>query len=226
MSRSQQRSVGTWVFGLLFAIFLIGVFIFAPASLPPFKQRILAITAALLAGCLGYFLTGTIGLNLKTLRIPFFGEVAANATGGIALFVLVLWWWLSPLAPVAPATTGLVAVRATVLGPDGMPINGARVWSSVGGETQKVPGGWEIEIPESKIPKDKKVDIYTTKKKDSLSGHKKVEVDAPYIPIKIYLTRNTTDGPVENRLDSEREDGPVFVYVLHKQLLEFGKKVQ
>jgi hypothetical protein len=99
-SHTPQQPLGTWVFGSLLLLFLFAVFAFAPATLPKYKQRILALCAALLAGLFGWFLSGEIGLRLKALRSRF-GDLAVRASGGLALFVLVLGWWLSPLTPVA-----------------------------------------------------------------------------------------------------------------------------
>ena len=68
-------------------------------------MRRLALCAALLAGLFGWFLSGEIDLRLEAMRSRF-GEFAVRASGGLSLFVLVLLWWLSPLAPVASVSNG------------------------------------------------------------------------------------------------------------------------
>jgi len=68
---SMQQSLGTWVFGGLLLVFVIGVFTFAPPELPDYKQRILALCAALLAGLFGWFLSGEIGLHIHALKSRF-----------------------------------------------------------------------------------------------------------------------------------------------------------
>ena len=98
-TRAQQRSLGTWIVGGLLLVFVVAVFWLAPDELPAFKQRLLAILAALLAGVFAYFLTGDMGLELDAIETRF-GKGGVKATGGIAVFALVLVWWLSPLAPV------------------------------------------------------------------------------------------------------------------------------
>jgi hypothetical protein len=103
-TQTHHRPVGTWVFGGLLLTFIIGVFIFAPPDLPEFKHRLLAICAALLAGFFAYFLTGDLGIEIKSLQSRF-GDMVLKAAGGLAMFVLVLLWWLSPLAPVAEQAT-------------------------------------------------------------------------------------------------------------------------
>ena len=59
----------------------------------------LAFSSAILAGLFGFFFTGAIHLELKVVK-KLFGDLGVKATGGMALFVLVLVWWLSPFAPV------------------------------------------------------------------------------------------------------------------------------
>lgn len=105
-THSAAASRGVWIFGSLLLLFLIAVFTFAPPTLPEYKQRILALCAALLTGLLGWFLSGEIGLRLDALASRF-GDIAVRTSGGLALFVLVLGWWLSPLAPVASSQSSI-----------------------------------------------------------------------------------------------------------------------
>ncbi len=98
-TESQNRSRATWVFGSLLLAFSVWVFVFAPDTLPEYKHRMLGIFLALLSGLFAFFLTGDMGLEIKSLESRF-GKVGVKATGGIAVFTLVLWWWSSPLAPI------------------------------------------------------------------------------------------------------------------------------
>src|SRR5439155_3663075 len=79
--------------------FSVWVFIFEPDTLPEYKHRMLDIFLALLSGLFAFFLTGDIGLEIKSIKSRF-GSLGVKATGGIAVFVLVLWWWSGSLAPV------------------------------------------------------------------------------------------------------------------------------
>jgi hypothetical protein len=97
--KSKHQRLATWIFGSVLLVFFLGVFLFAPSELPEFKQRMLAVSSALLAGLFGFFFTGAVQVRVKPVE-NVFGKVAVKATGGSALFVLVLAWWLSPLAPV------------------------------------------------------------------------------------------------------------------------------
>ena len=108
LTRSQHRSIGTWVFGSLLFLLLIAVFIFAPDTLPEYKQRLLAVACALLAGLFAFFFVGDLSLEISATKTPL-GELGIKSTGGLAAVALVMWWWLSPLAPiVCLETTGLV----------------------------------------------------------------------------------------------------------------------
>lgn len=91
--------VGSYIFGSLLFIFFVGVFVFSPETLPEFKQRMLAISSALLAGIFTVFMTGSLSIRITSLKSPL-GKVAIRAGGGMGVFVLVMVWWLSPLAPV------------------------------------------------------------------------------------------------------------------------------
>src|SRR5580704_15709549 len=84
----------SWIFGGLLLLFILGVFVWAPNKLPPFKQRLLAFICAILAGLFTFFFTGVMGL---TGRI---GDWRIQATGGVAVFILVLRWWFSGRAPI------------------------------------------------------------------------------------------------------------------------------
>jgi len=94
-----KHILATSVVGVVLILFLMGVFVFAPDDIPDFKQRVLAIFAAIVAGLFAFFLTGSLGISGK-LRIPLLSEISWKAANGIALFTFILIWWLSPLSPV------------------------------------------------------------------------------------------------------------------------------
>lgn len=99
LTPTQNQTLATWVFACLLLIFFVCVFIFAPEKLPVFKQRMLAISSALLAGLFAFFFTGKVGLKITSIQTRF-GDFGVRASGGVAVFVFVLLWWLSPWAPV------------------------------------------------------------------------------------------------------------------------------
>lgn len=176
-NREHHKVLATWIFGSVLLLFIFGVFTFAPEKLPEYKQRILAWLCAILAGFFGYFLTGSIRLRYTAPRLMpgGIGGIAVDAGGGIALFVLVLLWWTSPSAPVGTGD-GFVTVRLTLLGRDAVPVEDAQVWSSVGGEVKKIAGGWEIEIPVSKLPSNRKLTVYAAQQYNHLEGQTDIAV--------------------------------------------------
>ena len=95
----MDSKIASWIFGSILLAFILGVFIFAPSTLPPFKQRLLGVLCALLAGFFTFFFTGTLGVNIGG-SAGRFGQISVQAVGGIAAFVLMLWWWLSGSAPI------------------------------------------------------------------------------------------------------------------------------
>jgi hypothetical protein len=96
---AQGQKVASWIWGIAFALFVGGVFCFAPSTLPDYKLRILAFACALLAACFGYFLTGSLGVDAQP-QLPWLGKTAIKSGGGFAMFLVVLVWWHSPAAPV------------------------------------------------------------------------------------------------------------------------------
>lgn len=99
MTKRDHQIIATWAFGSLTFLFLLGVFVFAPNELPPFKHKLLSLFSGLLAGFFAFFLSGSIGLS-GTPGLPFLKKLGIRATGGVAIFVFVLLWWNSDLAPV------------------------------------------------------------------------------------------------------------------------------
>jgi hypothetical protein len=79
------------VFGSLTLVFLMTAY-FVPGSIDRERRRILAIVTALCAGLFTFFFTGQLELG-GTVNMGSAGDVVLRSTGGIALFVFVLYWW-------------------------------------------------------------------------------------------------------------------------------------
>lgn len=99
MNNRKAKLFATWILGGVLLVFYLAVFTFGPASLPDYKQRMLGIASAVLAGLFAFFLTGQIGIIWQASN-SWFGRMTVRATGGVAVFVLVLWWWFGPHAPI------------------------------------------------------------------------------------------------------------------------------
>jgi|GEM_PF-1479881 len=190
-SGERNRQTASWILTAVLGVFFIAVFVWAPPTLPPFKQRMLAFAAALLAGTCAIFWTGSLGIHVQWLTGRF-GQIAVRAGGGLAVFVLVLLWWESPLAPVA-VDSGVYRVRVTVLGPDGSPAEDARVVSSLGGETKKVSGGWEIDIPGARSGASRRLTVLATEPAAFLQGSAGIDLGEdrePSVTVRLQADRS------------------------------------
>jgi hypothetical protein len=98
-SSNKDKKIGTYIFGSILLIFFICIYIFSPDKLPEYKQRMIAFSSSLLAGLFTYFFTGTIKLTGETVTNKF-GKIIVQASSGIAVFILVLLWWLSSNSPI------------------------------------------------------------------------------------------------------------------------------
>ena len=110
---TQTRAA--WIFGSILLLFLFGIFIFAPPTLPDFKFKLIAFFCATLAGLFALFFSGSA---VGKIKIPLPGKWAIQASAGCLLFLVVLFWWTRPSAPIRPdatpakATGSLIAVAA------------------------------------------------------------------------------------------------------------------
>src|SRR5205823_3663687 len=100
MKKVNHQVVASWVFGSVFVIFILGVFLFGPPELPSYKQQMLAYISALLAGLFGLFFAGSLLLHAH-LWLP--GKWVVQGSTGFALFLIVLFWWNTSAAPVRVA---------------------------------------------------------------------------------------------------------------------------
>jgi hypothetical protein len=91
-TRSSDQRIASWAFGSLLVFFAMFLMVWGPDSLPLWKQRLLGFLCALLSGLFSYFFIGTASFLPNKLPI--------RASGGVAIFLLVLWWWFSGLAPI------------------------------------------------------------------------------------------------------------------------------
>lgn len=98
-NQHRDKKIGTYIFGSILLAFFIYIFIYAPDILPLYKQRMMAFASSLLAGLFTFFLSGSIKLTGQSINTKF-GKIAVQATSGIAVFILVLIWWMSPSPPI------------------------------------------------------------------------------------------------------------------------------
>lgn len=84
---------------------------------------------------------------------------------GISLLVVTLalatWLWARGPSPPQRVKPALYAVRVQVLDPQGHPVAAAKVRASAGNEPHLLPDGWwEVQIPDAKVPSDKRVTFW------------------------------------------------------------------
>jgi hypothetical protein len=140
-----------------------------------------SVTVAVFAAVLVAYLF-SIAIKKKQSRITWL----------LAAIVLILG-----LAPLLTSTylesRGLYRVRVVVLGTDKLPDNDAQVTSSNGGESKKVEGGWEFDIPPQSRPAEGKMKLYASEKNAFLAGSSAVVLDKDYFPtVEIQLDRDTS----------------------------------
>src|SRR5262249_16244336 len=73
-------------------------------------------------------------------------------------------------------------IRITVLDPQGVPVENAKVWSSAGGEPKKVPGGWEFDLPSESKPLDGNLTLYASIREQFLQGSRRLTLAADHNP--------------------------------------------
>lgn len=204
----------SWILGSLLLIFLLYAYLFSPDTLPEYKQRILAFSCALIAGLFGFFLTGDMGLEIKSAQSRV-GTIGIKATAGFATFVLMILWWFSPLAPVKPdrgipvkpesPPIAIYRVRVTVLDPQQVPVSDAEIQASVSGERKKVDGGWEFDIPAASKPADGKLTVYASKQAASLYGEEGLVLDKdPNPTLKIQLRKDAPPPHIPTKVNGNR----------------------
>ncbi|SMO92301.1 hypothetical protein SAMN06265220_10739 [Flavobacterium nitrogenifigens] len=89
----NDKKMGTYIFGSVLLVFFIYIFLFSPDTLPFYKQRMMAFASSLLAGLFAFFLSGSVRLTGQSPETKF-GKITMQAGSGIAVFILVLIWWM------------------------------------------------------------------------------------------------------------------------------------
>jgi hypothetical protein len=85
----------------------------------------------------------------------------------------------------------LYRVRVTVLSPEQVPVEDAKVWSSLGGEPKKVAGGWQFDIPDASKPLDGQLAIFASRESAFLAGKADLVLSNDYnLAVTIRLRRD------------------------------------
>jgi hypothetical protein len=95
-----RRFGASWLCGGLLAGGAAWIVTLAPAALPAGTYHILGLFLALLSSLFVFFLTREMGSEVQSMKSPL-GRINSKVIGSLAIFILVLVLWWSPLVPIA-----------------------------------------------------------------------------------------------------------------------------
>jgi len=120
---------------------------------------------------------------------------------GIFGIVLTIAVWLWP-APPWRKTPSLYSLRVQVVDPARAPIQGAVLRVSAGNEPHLLPDGWwEVQIPEAKVPRDRRVIVWAEHEKwTTASAVLPLAQDAnPRLEIRLSRPQSVLHGSVYDK---------------------------
>jgi hypothetical protein len=158
----------------------------------------------------------TVQAAEKTSRRSLIGGIAAaviTVAGGIA--VAFINGWLGSSKPNMVSNVGIYRVRITVINPQNVPVEDAKVWSSFGGEPKKVAGGWQFDIPNASKPQDGQLSIFALRENDFLTGQADLVLGNDYNPVVTIKLKLDDSARVRGQIVDEKnraiEKARVFV---------------
>jgi hypothetical protein len=152
----------------------------------------------------------------RTSRRNLIGGLAVaviTVIGGIS--VAFINGWFSSDKPIVPSdkpivntnniptvvsSVGIYRVRVTVINPQNIPIEDAKVWSTIGGEPKKVSGGWQFDIPNASKPQSGQLSIFALRESDSLTGQADLVLGSDLNPVVTVRLRLDDSGKVRGQI--------------------------
>jgi hypothetical protein len=104
-------------------------------------------------------------------------------------------------------------VRVTVLSPEQVPVEDAKVWSSFGGEPKKVAGGWQFDIPAASKPHDGGIVFYATRETAFLRGKEEARLGNDFSPAVTIRLRHDDSARVRGQVVDMKNRGVAGVRV-------------
>jgi hypothetical protein len=96
--------------------------------------------------------------------------------------------------------SAIYRLRITVVDLQQMPVDDARVWSSVGGEAKKVAGGWQFDIPAAAKPADGKLTVYASVASAFLTGRRDLQLTEERNPPFTILLAKDDSATIRGRV--------------------------
>ncbi len=110
---------------------------------------------------------------------------------GITALLLTIVSFILLLSGREANLPSIYRLRVTVLNPQQLPVEDAKVRSSLGGEPKRVAGGWQFDIPAASVPIDKKITIFAERKNALFKGEDNLQLGQDPNPvISIQLAKN------------------------------------
>jgi hypothetical protein len=106
------------------------------------------------------------------------------------------------------------SVRIMPIGPGGQPIAGTTIETSIPAVRKRVEDGWEIELPASALPADRRLDVWVRKEDDFLHGHAQLRLAndlRPGLRVELQKELARVAGLVVDEADRPVEGARVFV---------------
>lgn len=156
----------------------------------------------------------TIEAAEKTSRRGLIGGIAAaviTVAGGITVALINGWFGTGKPNPIPDS--GLYRVRVTVINPENVPVEDAKVWSSFGGEPKKVAGGWQFDIPVASKPQDSRVIFYAIIENAFLAGNEAASLGKDFNPAVTIKLRHDDSARVHGQVVDRSNRGVAGVRV-------------
>jgi hypothetical protein len=131
--------------------------------------------------------------------------VAAGITAFGAIGVAFINGWIGSVKSNATPSLGIYRVRVTVIDPQNVPVEDAKVWSSFGGESKKVLGGWQFDIPAASRPQDRQLSIFALRESDSLTGQTDIVLGSDYNPAVTMRLKHDDSAKVRGQVVDSKD---------------------
>jgi hypothetical protein len=137
----------------------------------------------------------------RAFKATIVGAIIVAITG---IFVAFINGWFSIMKPVPTPDKSIYRVRVTVLDPQGVPTEDAKVWSSFGGEPKQVAGGWQFDIPAESKPQNGNLTIFASNESAFLVGKEELTLNADFnsaiiVPLKLDTSASVSGQVIDNR---------------------------